>query len=66
MTYKQIGNEDYGCISKMLKADFSYSEIARTTNKSVSSISRHVRENGGRDGYDAREVKKGSYEGTTE
>lgn len=58
MTYKQIGNEDYGCISKMLKADFSYSEIARTTNKSVSSISRHVRENGGRDGYDTREVKR--------
>lgn len=58
MSYKQIGNEDYSCISKMLRAGFSYSEIGRTINKNVSSISRHVRENGGRDNYDAREVKR--------
>jgi transposase, IS30 family len=59
MTYKQIGNEDYACISKMLKADYSYSEIARTIDKNVSSVSRHVRDNGGRDNYDVREVKRG-------
>lgn len=58
MAYKQIGNEDYGCIAKMLKANFSYSEIARTINKNVGSVSRHVRNNGGRDNYDVREVKR--------
>lgn len=58
MAYKQIGNEDYGCIAKMLKANFSYSEIARTINKNVSSVSRHIRNNGGRDAYDVREVKR--------
>lgn len=58
MSYKQIGNEDYGCISKMLRANFSYSEIARTINKNVSSVSRHVRNNGGRDNYDVKEVKR--------
>ncbi len=58
MAYKQIGNEDYGCIAKMIKANFSYSEIARTINKNVGSVSRHVRNNGGRDVYDVRDVKR--------
>lgn len=58
MGYKQIGNEDYGCIAKMLKANFSYGEIARTINKNVSSVSRHVRDNGGRENYDVRDVKR--------
>ena len=58
MSYKQIGNEDYGCIGKMLRAKYSYSEIARTINKDVSSVSRHVRDNGGRDVYDSKEVKR--------
>lgn len=42
----------------MLRAGFSYSEIGRTINKNVSSVSRHVRENGGRDNYDVKEVKR--------
>ena len=58
MSHKQIGNEDYGCIARMLKAGYSYSEIARTINKNVGSVSRHVRENGGRDRYDIKEVKR--------
>lgn len=58
MSYKQISNEDYGCIAKMLKADYSYAEIARTINKNVSSVSRHVNKNGGRGNYDIREVKR--------
>lgn len=58
MSHKQIGNEDYGCIARMLRAEYSYSEIARTINKNVSSVSRHVRENGGRDRYDIKEVKR--------
>lgn len=58
MSYKQIGNEDYSCIAKMLRANYSYAEIARTINKDVSSVSRHVRDNGGRDVYDVKEVKR--------
>lgn len=58
MSHKQIGNEDYGCIARMLRAGYSYSEIARTINKNVGSVSRHVRENGGRDRYDIKEVKR--------
>jgi IS30 family transposase len=42
----------------MLKAKYSYSEIAITINKNVSSVSRHVRNNGGRNNYDIREVKR--------
>lgn len=58
MSYKQINSEDYGCIAKMLRVKYSYSEIARTIGKSVSALSRHVGENGGREAYDVREVKR--------
>ena len=58
MSHNQIGNEDYGCIARMLKAEYSYSEIARTINKNVGSVSRHVRENGGKDRYDIKELKR--------
>lgn len=58
MSHKQIGIEDFPCISRMLRAGFSYAEIARTINKNVSSISRHVRAYGGREQYDVREVKR--------
>jgi IS30 family transposase len=42
----------------MLKANHSFREIARTLGKDVSSVSRHVNEYGGRDGYDGREVRR--------
>lgn len=42
----------------MLRAGYSYSEIARTINKNVSSVSKHVRNNGGRNGYDVKDVKR--------
>lgn len=58
MSYKQIGNEDYSCIAKMLRAGYSYSEIARTINKDVSSVSRHIRKHGGKDVYNSKEVKR--------
>lgn len=45
-------------ISRMLRAGFSLSAIARTLGKELSSVSRHVRNNGGRSGYDAREVRR--------
>jgi len=42
----------------MLKAGYSFREIARTIGKNVSSVLRHVNENGGRDDYDGREVRR--------
>jgi IS30 family transposase len=42
----------------MLDAGHSFREIARTLGKDVSSVSRHVNEYGGRDGYDGREVRR--------
>lgn len=58
MSYTHIGQEDWPCITRMLRADHSFREIARTIGKNVGSISRHVREFGGRDGYDSREVRR--------
>lgn len=62
MSYKQIGSEDLACISRMLKAEYSYSEIARTINKNASSVSRHVRGHGGRNGYDIKEVRRNKHQ----
>ena len=42
----------------MLKAGHSLSEIARTIGKDQSSVSRHVREYGGREGYMVSEVRR--------
>jgi IS30 family transposase len=58
MSYTHIGKEDYTCISRMLRASYSLSDIARTLGKHPSAISRHVHEHGGRDGYDVKEVKR--------
>jgi IS30 family transposase len=58
MSYKHIGREDFACIGRMLRAEYSCSEIARTLGKHPSSVSRHVREHGGRSGYDVKEVKR--------
>lgn len=42
----------------MLKAGHSFKEIARTLGKNKSSVGRHVKEYGGRDGYDVHEVRR--------
>jgi len=42
----------------MLRAGHSLKEIARTIGKDASSVGRHVREYGGRTGYDVREVRR--------
>lgn len=42
----------------MLRAGHSFSEIGRTLGKHKSAVSRHVNDNGGRDGYDVREVRR--------
>lgn len=58
MSHTHIGPEDWPCIARMLRADHSFSEIARTINKTTGSLSRHVAEYGGREKYDAREVRR--------
>lgn len=58
MSHTHIGREDWSCIARMLRADHSFSEIARTLGKHASAVSRHVRGYGGREGYDANEVRR--------
>lgn len=58
MSHTHIGPGDWACIGRMLKAGYSLRSIARTIGKDVSSVSRHVNEYGGRNGYDGREVRR--------
>ncbi len=58
MAYKHIGPEDWPVIARMLRACFTGSEIARTIGKDPSAVNRHVKQNGGRSGYDVREVHR--------
>ena len=58
MSHTHIGPEDWICIARMLRAGHSLSEIARTIGKDASSLSRHIREYGGREGYDVKEVRR--------
>lgn len=58
MAHKHIGPEDWPVIARMLKAGFSGSEIARTLGKDPSAVNRHIKQNGGRTGYDVREVRR--------
>lgn len=58
MSHTHIGPGDWACIGRMLKAGYSLREIARTLGKNAGSISRHVKEYGGREEYDGREVRR--------
>ena len=58
MSHTHIGKDDWSCIGRMLRAGHSFTEIARVVGKDKSSLGRHVREYGGRDGYDVREVRR--------
>ncbi|OHA43617.1 MAG: hypothetical protein A3G59_03285 [Candidatus Taylorbacteria bacterium RIFCSPLOWO2_12_FULL_47_20] len=58
MSHTHIGQEDWPCIGRMLRAGHPFKEIARTIGKDPSAVGRHVKEYGGRDGYDAREVRR--------
>lgn len=42
----------------MLRAEYSFKEIARTIGKDPSAVGRHIKEYGGKDGYDAKEVRR--------
>lgn len=58
MSHTHIGPGDWGCIGRMLRAHHSIREIARTIGKDAGAVSRHVREYGGRDGYNGQEVRR--------
>lgn len=58
MSHTHIGQDDWSCITRMLRAGHSFKEIARTLGKDASSVGRHIKEYGGRDGYDSREVRR--------
>lgn len=58
MSHTHIGPQDWPCIARMLRAEYSIAEIARTIQKDPSAVSRHVLQHGGREGYDVREVRR--------
>lgn len=58
MSHTHIGQEDWPCIARMLRAGHSFKEIAYTLGKDPSSVGRHINEYGGRKKYDAREVRR--------
>lgn len=58
MSHTHIGKEDWSVIARMLRAGYSIRAIAEAIGKDHSAVSRHIRANGGRDAYDAREVRR--------
>jgi IS30 family transposase len=58
MAHTHIGKTDWPVISRLLKAGYSLTEIARTIGKSKSALGRHVADNGGRADYDVHEVRR--------
>lgn len=58
MSHTHLGPGDWPVIARMLRAGYAGAEIARTLGKDPSSVNRHIAEYGGRDRYDAREVRR--------
>lgn len=58
MSHTHIRPDDWPVIARMLRAGYAGTEIARTLGKDPSSVNRHIAENGGRSGYDVREVRR--------
>lgn len=58
MAHTHIGKADWPVISRLLKAGYSLTEIARIISKSKSALGRHVANNGGRTDYDVHEVRR--------
>lgn len=58
MAHTHIGPAEWPVIARLLKARYSIRAIAEIIGKDHSAVSRHVRANGGRDGYDIREVRR--------
>ena len=58
---QHLSEKERFCIEKLLRIDKSFSEIARTLNRGLSTISEEVNENGGRVLYNARIAHKRAY-----
>ena len=58
MAHTHIGPAEWPVIARLLKAEYSIRAIAETLGKDHSAVSRHVRNHGGREGYDVREVRR--------
>lgn len=58
MSHTHIGPEDWPVIARMLRTGYAGAEIARTLGKDPSAVNRHIKHYGGRDGYNAREVRR--------
>jgi IS30 family transposase len=58
---KHLKKEERFCIEKMLKQNKSFSEIARTLNRGLSTISEEVNQNGGRKNYSAEKADHRAY-----
>jgi hypothetical protein len=52
MSYTRIGKEDWSVIARMLRAGYAGAGIVRILGKDPSAVNRHIKEYGGRDGYD--------------
>lgn len=58
MAHTQIGPADWPVVARMLRAGYSGVEIARVLGKDPSAVNRHIKDNGGKGGYDLREVRR--------
>jgi IS30 family transposase len=58
MSHTHLAPSDWFVIARMLRAGYAGAEIARTLGKDPSAVNRHIADNGGRAGYDVREVRR--------
>lgn len=58
---KHLQKEERFCIEKMMKRNESFSEIARTLNRGLSTVSEEVGDNGGRQNYSAEKAHHRAY-----
>ena len=58
---KHLRKEERFCIEKMLRRNESFSDVARTLGRGISTISEEVNENGGRKEYNAEKAHHRAY-----
>ena len=58
---KHLVKEERFCIEKMLKQGKSFTEIAETLGRGLSTISEEINKNGGRDNYQAKRAERRAY-----
>lgn len=58
MSHTHLGSADWLVVARMLRAGYTGAEIARTLGKDPSAVNRHIKQYGGRNRYDVREVRR--------